>query len=98
MAAVSSMSKKRYQEIADKLAEYIEDQDKLAQALSSIREIMKFNPEQPQYTPEKGQKVRERRKELVEQTGQSLYVIAGVKKAYEKKRAMKAIQPIIECT
>jgi hypothetical protein len=94
MSAVSSMSKRRYQKIVDKLTELITDEEKLNEALTSIREIMRFDPTKVQYTPEKGEKVRERRKEQMEKTGQSLYVISGAKRAYEKKRAAKIAETI----
>jgi len=90
MAAVSTVSKKRYQEIADVIANYLGDPDKTEHVMAEIRAILKFDPNQPQYTPEKGRKVREQHKVIAAQTGQSLYVVAGIKNAYDKRKANKA--------
>lgn len=91
MAAVSSMSKKRYQEIADKLANIIGDQDKLEEAMASIREIMKFDPDKSSYTPEHGQKVLSRRHKLRDEQGISTYISSGRKKHYINHKSVHAI-------
>ena len=89
MSAVSTMSKKRYQEIADKLAVILDgNEEKLQQALSSIREVMKFDPEKLiQYTPETGRRIKEYR-ERQKEKGISTYVSSGRKNYYHNNKVV----------
>lgn len=89
MSATSTMSKKRYQEIADKLADIIGDDGKLEQALASIREVMKFDPEKIiQYTPETGRRIKEYR-ERQKEKGVSTYVSSGRKSYYHNTKTVQ---------
>jgi hypothetical protein len=62
--AVSIMSKKRFQLIADLVSDIEADADKSDRIMNGIMEIMNFDPSLKQYNPEKGAKYRERQKEL----------------------------------
>lgn len=47
--ATSMMSKKRYHQIEEALAELIQDEDVVQKALERIRGIMNFDPQQKKY-------------------------------------------------
>ena len=85
-SALSMMSRKRYHEIAESLATFIEDSEKLEQALSSIREIMKFDPEKKIYTKEMGQNTAAWRKKKAQELGVSTYELSGRKNHYEQSK------------
>jgi len=89
MSATSTMSKKRYQEIADMLGNIIGDETKLQQALANIRDIMKFDPEKViQYTPETGRRIKEYR-ERQKEKGVSTYITSGRKAYYHSNKPLQ---------
>lgn len=83
MSAVSTLSKKRYYDIAEGISHIIGDESKAEEAMAMIRAVMNFDPETSRYTPELGEKMKERlHKKSIEQ-GVSTYVVSGRKKYYE---------------
>lgn len=88
MAAVSTLSKSRYKQISDMLADIYGNDEKLQQALTTICQIMKFDPEASRYTPELAQKEKERRHRLRDEHGISTYVSSGLKKHREKTKSV----------
>lgn len=86
MAAVSTMSKKRYNDIFATLQHIVGDEAKVQQAMAEIRAIMKFDPECSRYTPELAKKEKERRHKLRDEHGISTYITSGMKKIREQKR------------
>lgn len=77
------MSKKKYNELRDRLTEYV-DSNTLDRMLSDIREVLRFNPEDKTYTPEKGKQFMEWRKKHAEKLG-----ITEYEYIYRKKTEMK---------
>lgn len=90
MSATSTMSKKRYQEIADMLGCIIGDDAKLQEALANIREIMKFDPETKQVTTgrpsapynEKTAQYIKNYRQRQKEKGISTYISSGAKGYY----------------
>ena len=87
--AVSMMSKKRFQEICDVLTHAIDDHEKVQEVIESIKDIMGFDPEVKQYTPEQGKKTMEYRRKLRDEKGVSMYISCGTKKRYDAMKASK---------
>jgi hypothetical protein len=86
MSTTSSMSKRRYKEIGDKLRDLIGDEGKYEEAMRSIREIMNYDPEKTiKYTAETGRRIKEYRERKKEQ-GISTYVSSGAKAYYHKHK------------
>jgi len=90
MAAVSTMSKKRYQEFSDVLLTKVQDHELANELLRDLCEILNFDPDKSRYTPELGQKIIAHRHKLRDEQGISTYVSSGRKKNYEKSRAISA--------
>jgi hypothetical protein len=84
----SAMTKKRYAEIKDCLAQKYSTED-LDNVMKDICRIMNFDPDKSSYTKELGQKIIARRKEVSEKTGISLYILNGGKTHYEKTKHNK---------
>jgi hypothetical protein len=84
MAATSTLSKRRYEEIKQSLEELFGE--RAEEALARIRRIMKFSPEQSTYTKEKGKANMEARKKRAAELGMSLWVYGGGKASYERKK------------
>lgn len=87
MSAVSVMSKKRYHEIESRLKN--EKPVEVEHIMQILRDVMFFDPEAKQYTPEKGAKVRARMKERAAEQGKSIYEFA-FKSYYKRKTPVKA--------
>lgn len=95
MAAVSTMSKKRYNDIVASLHKHlhqhnIDDDHKIELILADLRSIMKFDPDATRYTPELAQKEKERRHKLRDEHGISTYVTSGTK-LYRERRKQQTI-------
>ena len=86
MAAVSTMSKKRYNDIVASLKTHFDDQLKIDLVLEDLRKIMNFDPDASRYTPELAQKEKERRHKLRDEYGVPLYISSGVKAHRERKK------------
>ena len=86
------LSKKRYQEIVDRLNILIADPDLTEQVLSTIKDVMDFDPNVSRYNPEVGKKNKEYRHRLRDEQGISTYITCGTKKRYE---AMKVVNRCI---
>ena len=84
MFATSTLSKKRYDDIKHALEEMFGE--RAEEALTKIREIMKFDPSLSKYTPEEGKKAMEARKKRAEERGVTTYVTGGCKAFYEKRK------------
>lgn len=81
----SMLSKKRFQQISEMLAELFEDDNKANEAIAKIKDIMHFDPDVSRYTSEMGQKTKEYRNRLKEEKGISTYISAGTKKRYDNR-------------
>ena len=79
------MSKCRLQGIQDGLMELLHDDEKVQEAVRMICAIMKFDPDEKQYTPEKGQATLAWRKKKAAELGVTEYAIS-TKKYYERKK------------
>lgn len=84
----SMLSKKRFQQINTMLHDVIQDQELVERVLTSIKEIMQFDPDVSQYrgyTKDRGDATkayRQRKKEL----GMTTYVTSGRKKMYHSSK------------
>lgn len=68
------MSKKKYQEFKTRLTTlFDEDIDIIDKILKDLSEVLKFDPQDKIYTPEKGKKFIEWRKKRAEELGVSDY-------------------------
>lgn len=84
--AQSILSKKRYYEIETVCHNILGDDALTAQIMSSIQNIMKFDPNASTYTKERGQKNIEFRKKKAEELGVTTYITSGGKKLYDKRK------------
>ena len=101
MHAFSTMSKKRFQELKDIFSARFQTQD-TAFIMTSIQQVLRFDPLMNSYTKEKGIKVTQARKQKAIDTGTSVYVVCGQDKRYARKKnneaanaAAKQMVPII---
>lgn len=83
---VSTLTKKRFFLIEERLKGIIKNDEDLKETMDVIKDVMKFDPSVPLYTPELGQKMKEYRHKVKEETGLSTYIINGGKKCYERKK------------
>lgn len=83
------VSKRRFAEIKSMLEAKLENEALSHDVLESIQRILQFDPNVSTYTAEHGRRVCEQRKKAQQETGESLYVIAGVQRAYHKKKAAR---------
>jgi hypothetical protein len=81
-----TLSKKRYLTISEKVQELLEDKDKTDKVLEIICQVTKFDPCNPRYTPEIGQREMAYKKKKAEELGISLYELLKQKKYRQKKR------------
>ena len=65
---VSILSKKRFKEIRDLLQQSVKP-DELEKVLDGICAIMKFDPEEKNYTPQRGKQIMANRKKRAEALG-----------------------------
>jgi hypothetical protein len=86
MSATSFISKKRYHEIESRLAN--EKPNDVEGIMKILREVMIYDPEAKQYTPEKGARLRARIKERAAEQGKSIYEYA-FKDYYKRKTPPK---------
>lgn len=96
MAACATMSKKRYNDIVKSLNQYINQENldndkKVEHILADIRTIMNFDPSASRYTPELGQKEKERRHKLRDEYGISTYVTSGTRLYRDRQKAKQTI-------
>jgi len=57
------------------------------ETIRKIEEILQFDPTQRTYTVEETKRMTEWRRKKAEKSGQSLYVMTGAKRSYERKKA-----------
>lgn len=72
------------------LKETYGDSSSTADTILRLQHIFKFDPALPAYTPEQSARMSEWRRQKAESTGQSLYTLAGGKRAYDKQKQMTA--------
>ncbi len=84
------ISKRRFAEIKCLLDAELEDTALTSRVLAGIQHILNFDPQVSTYTAEHGRRVSEQRKKVQQETGQSLYVIAGVQRSYQRKKGSAA--------
>ena len=80
------VSKKRWAEITDLLRSQYGSDGVMNETIRKIEEILQFDPTQRTYTVEETKRMTEWRRKKAEKSGQSLYVTAGVKRAYDKNK------------
>jgi hypothetical protein len=81
------VSKRRFAEIKCMIEVELDDTTLANRVLDGIQRILQFDPKVSTYTAEHGRRVSEQRKKVQQETGQSLYVIAGVQRSYQRKKA-----------
>ena len=86
---VSSLSKKRYEEIIFKISEIIDDKDKVEDIKTIIKTVMRFDPEDRSFSINHAKKIRLKQIEKAMENGQSLYEYLGYKERYHKKKLEK---------
>ena len=86
--AVAQISKKRWAEACGALREELGDTPATQAAINRLQTIFRFNPDLPAYTPEQAERMVEWRRKKAEATGQSIWVVSGGKRAYDKKRSV----------
>ena len=79
------MSKKRFNEIKTRLENFpnVDETDKKG-FMAIICDVMNFDPDVGIYTKVQLEKLATSRKKIMEETGQSMYVVTGHKKHYDK--------------
>jgi hypothetical protein len=74
--ALSTLSKKRYAELRSRLGLDVGlQEEQVEDAMRVVREIMQFDPEEKQYTQEKGQRMHAMRRAKAEALGVSMYAL-----------------------
>lgn len=73
--ALSTMSKKRFHEICGLLHQNIGDVEKVNTIIEGIKNIMMFDPNIPNYTPEIGKRDVERKKKIAQEKGMTTYAL-----------------------
>ena len=81
------VSKKRWAEITDLLRSQYGSDSVMDETIRKIEEILQFDPTQRTYTVEETKRMTEWRRKKAEKSGQSLYVMTGAKRSYERKKA-----------
>ncbi len=79
------VSKRRFKELEAVVADAA-GAERAAQYIRRMREVLQFDPDAPTGSEEKTAKIREWRARRRAETGESLYVITGAKKAYEARK------------
>jgi hypothetical protein len=87
---VSVMSKLRFNQIRQALADAYGNTDTTRAVVGRIQEIMKFCPDTSTYTPAQAQRIKAWRRKKQEETGLSLYVITGKQRRDTRKKAERA--------
>lgn len=85
---MSVMSKKRYNEIDEMLRQVIVDPHQHESVMNKLCAIMKFDPAIGVYTPEKGKRMSQRRKEKAQELGISQYAVNLGKQYYETRKCV----------
>jgi hypothetical protein len=80
-APARTVSKKKYQEIHDELLKAFDEEIKEA-VLHIIRKVLALDPNMSAYKPEHGQKLKEWRRQKMQEFGVSSYLISGRKAQY----------------
>lgn len=99
---ISTLNKKRYQEIKDSVITAIHthnsDEEKVESIMACIRTIMKFDPDAVarKYTPEQGKKMTEYRRKKAADMGVSVYEAFNHRNSYQKHKDVM-IQRTTEC-
>lgn len=98
MAAVSSMSKKRYQEYADLVFDKIQDQVVAEELLKGLCDIMKFDPDKKhdktgRYNEKQAKWIKEYR-ERKKENGISTYITSGAKSYYYSQKEARQSQAV----
>ena len=83
---VSSLSKKRYDEIILKISEIIDDKDKVEDIKNIIKTVMRFDPDDRTFSANHAKKIRLKQIEKAMENGQSLYEYLGYKQRYHRKK------------
>lgn len=89
---VSTLSKKRFDQIINGIQTIVEDTEKCLQISYLIQEVMQFDPLKREYTQQNAKKSREKYKQKALEEGKSLYEILGMKELYLKRQKNKKNQ------
>ena len=82
------LTKGRYKELCNALTERFGNTEQVEAFLSTLKEVLKYDPSISAYTKEKADSIRAYRAKKKEE-GVSTYVSSGVKACRDKKRAEK---------
>lgn len=82
---ISTLSKKKYFELAEAFHKELNDSNQTERLLTILKDVMNFDPDVSRYTPEVGRQIRDRIQRLKEQ-GVSTYVSSGRKTSYHNKK------------
>ncbi len=82
-----TLSKKKYYELEDRLKQTFGN-DEVDTILSTLRDVLKFDPNVPQYDDHRKELIYKRRERLSLQ-GISLYESSGTKQSYHKRKEMQ---------
>ena len=83
------LSKSKYHQFEQELSDTL-DASAVDQVLSVLKRVMKFDPNASTYNKEHGTKLMEKRRQQAAEQGVSLYVLAGVKKSYDKRKTRES--------
>lgn len=81
----ATFSKSKYFQLEQELCNLL-DTSTVNTVLSVLRRVLNFDPNASTYNKEHGAKLMAKRRQQAAEQGVSLYVIAGVKKSYERTR------------
>lgn len=84
------MSKKRYTEIGELLAKWMDDPQAIAAVHRGIAEVMHYDPEKGMYRPEAGRRVTEARRKAAAEAGVSTYELRNGRAYYERKKEARS--------
>ena len=86
--ATSYVTKRRYHELESVLQERV-GAERAGELLQVFEQVFNFDPYKSGYSVEQAGRIKAWRARKVQETGQSLYIINGVKRAYDRDKARR---------
>lgn len=86
-----AMSKARYALLKEVITDTCTPQQ-AEHLLTSLQEIMEFDPEASTYSPEKKKQIMDSRNKRAKELGVSTYVVNGARAHYHRKKALRDAQ------